>query len=182
MRFLKLSAISIGVIILIAGIIGIFLPKEFSVSRSININASNESIHYFVGNLDHWEQWTTWKIDDSSMVVFKGTKSHGVGASQSWKGDSGEGKLEFTESSPNKGIVYDLYFDGGNQKSVSSMLYSKDKNDTSDTNSTRVTWNMSGSMDVPVLGGYFSMMMDGMIGKMFDRGLLRLKSISEKKK
>lgn len=175
MRFLKLFSISIAVIILIIGLIGIFLPKNFSVSRSISINASTELIHNFVGNLDNWEQWTTWKLDDPSMSIFKGAKSQGVGASQSWKGDSGEGKLEFIESSTEKGIVYDLYFDGGDQKSVSSMLYSKDGDNT------LVTWNMSGSMEIPVLGGYFVMMMDSMIGKMFDRGLKRLKIVTEKK-
>ncbi len=176
MRFLKLSAITAVIIILIAGTIGIFLPKEFSVKRTISINAATDTIHQYVGNLDNWEQWTPWKQDDPSIVVFKGIKSQGVGATQSWKGDSGEGKLEVTESDPDKGIVYDLYFDGGEQKSVSSMLYSKDGNNTV------VTWSMSGSMDIPVLGGYFSMMMDGMIGKMFDRGLSRLKSVSEKKR
>jgi len=175
MRFLKLSAITAVIIILIAGTIGIFLPKEFSVKRSISINATTDTIHQYVGNLDNWEQWTPWKQDDPSIVVFKGIKSQGVGATQSWKGDSGEGKLEVTESDPDKGIVYDLYFDGGEQKSVSSMLYSKEGNNT------LVTWSMTGSMDIPVLGGYFSMMMDGMIGKMFDRGLSRLKSVSEKK-
>ncbi|MFV2061009.1 MAG: SRPBCC family protein [Gammaproteobacteria bacterium] len=175
MRFLKLFAISIAVIILITGLIGIFLPKDFSVRRSISINASNELIHNFVGNLDNWEQWTTWKLDDPSMLIFKGSKSQGVGASQSWKGDSGEGKLEITESSAEKGIVYDLYFDGGDQKSVSSMLYSKDGDNT------LVTWSMSGSMEIPVLGGYFVMMIDSMIGQMFDRGLKRLKTVSEKK-
>jgi hypothetical protein len=176
MRFLKLTAIIVVALLLIAGTIGIFLPKEFSVSRSISINAPKETIHQYVGNLDNWEQWTPWKVDDPTIVIFKGTKSHGVGASQSWKGDSGEGRLELTESSPDKGIVYDLYFDGGEQKSVSSMLYS------SDGSNTLITWSMSGSMDIPVLGGYFSMMMDGMIGRMFDRGLYRLKSVSEKKR
>jgi len=178
MRFLKLTAISVAALIIFAGIIGIFLAKEYSVSRTVSINASNERIHQLVGNLDNWEQWTTWKLDDPSIAIFKGSKSEGVGASQSWKGDSGEGKLEVTSSAPDKGIVYDLYFDGGDLKSIASMLYSKDATNTSNT---IVTWKMSGSMDIPILGGYFAMLMDGMIGKMFDRGLLRLKSAAEKK-
>jgi len=178
MRNLKYFAILVAAVIVFAGVVGLFLSKEFTVTRSISISATNNSIHYFIGDLDNWEQWTTWKLDEPSMVIFKGVKSTGVGASQSWKGTSGEGKLEFTESSVTKGIVYDLYFDGGDQKSVASMLYSKD---SSNSSNTIVTWNMTGKMDVPIIGGYFSMMMDGMIGKMFDRGLLRLKAVSEKK-
>jgi len=178
MRNLKLFAISIAAIIIFVGIVGMFLSKEFSVSRSISIAASKNSIHYFVGDLDNWEQWTTWKLDDPDMAIFKGIKSTGIGASQSWKGTSGEGKLEFTETSANNGIVYDLYFDGGDLKSIASILYS---NDTNNSANTIVTWNMSGSMDIPILGGYFSMIMDGMIGKMYERGLKRLKAVSEKK-
>ncbi len=176
MRFLKLTAISIAILIVFAGVIGLFITKEYSVSRSVSINASKDVIHNFVGDLDNWEQWTTWKLDDPSIAIFKGSKSQGIGASQSWKGDSGEGKLEITSSSLNKGIVYDLYFDGGDQKSISSMLYSKDGSNT------LVTWEMKGSMDVPIVGGYFAMMVDGMVGKMFERGLVRLKAVSEKKR
>ena len=181
MRFLKLSAISIVVILLFAGIVGLFLSKDYSVSRSVSINASNDLIHNYVGDLENWEQWTTWKLDDPSIVIFKGEKSHGVGAKQSWKGNSGEGKLEFTAASPNKGIVYDLYFDGGDQKSIASMLYSKDDSNPTNKGLTKVTWTMTGTMDIPILGGYFAMMIDSMIGTMFERGLTRLKAVVEKK-
>jgi len=178
MRYLKLSAISVTFIIIIAGVIGLFLPKDYSVSRSVSIKASNELIHEYIGNLENWEQWTTWKLDDPTMVIFKGIKSQGVGAGQSWKGSSGEGKLEFTASSVINGIEYDLYFDESNLKSEASMLYSKD-NDNAEA--TIVTWNMTGTIDIPILGGYFAIMIDSMIGTMFDRGLSRLKSVVEKK-
>ncbi len=176
MRFLKLSAITVAVLVFIAGVVGIFLPKDYSIISSVTINASKATIHNFVGDLDNWEQWTTWKLDDPSITIYKGAKSKGVGASQSWKGDSGEGKLEFTESSADKGIVYDLYFDGGDQKSIASISY------IDDGANTMVTWKMSGNMEIPVLGGYFSMLVGGMIETMFNRGLARLKNVSEKKR
>jgi len=178
MRFLKLSAISVAIILIVAGVIGLMMSKEYSVSRSISINASNELIHEFVGNLENWEQWTTWKLDDPTMIIFKGIKSQGVGATQSWKGSSGEGRLEFTASSVKKGIEYDLYFDESDLTANSSFTYSNDKANPS---ITIVTWKMTGAIDVPILGSYFAMMMDGMIGTMFDRGLSRLKSVTEKK-
>ncbi|VAW93511.1 hypothetical protein MNBD_GAMMA22-751 [hydrothermal vent metagenome] len=176
MHYLKFSAIFVAILVLIAGIVGFFLPKDYSITRSITINASNDTIHNLVGDLDNWDQWTTWKLDDPSIVIFKGALSQGVGASQSWKGDSGEGKLEFTVSSVEKGITYDLYFDGGDQKSIASISYA-DQGAT-----TVVTWKMTGNMEIPILGGYFSMLVGGMIETMFDRGLVRLKNIAEKKR
>ena len=38
---------------------------------------------------------------------------------------------------------------------------------------------MSGDMGTPVIGGYFAIMMDAMVGQTFDKGLLNLKSIVE---
>ena len=45
---------------------------------------------------------------------------------------------------------------------------------------TEVKWIMKGNMDMPVFGGYFALMMDSMVGPMFDRGLAKLKQVVEK--
>ena len=49
------------------------------------------------------------------------------------------------------------------------MLYNSEKS------GTHVTWTMSGDMEIPLIGGYFALMMDAMAGKMFDKGLEKLK-------
>ena len=45
-----------------------------------------------------------------------------------------------------------------------------------------VTWEMRGSIPVPVIGGYLAMTMDGMIGPMFEDGLRKLKVVAEAKR
>jgi hypothetical protein len=44
-----------------------------------------------------------------------------------------------------------------------------------------VTWGMEGEMDMPVLGGWFARMADGMIGPMYEQGLSALKQKAEAK-
>jgi len=41
---------------------------------------------------------------------------------------------------------------------------------------TLVTWRMKGDMNTPVVGAYFALMMDSMVGPMFDRGLEKLEN------
>ncbi len=43
-------------------------------------------------------------------------------------------------------------------------------------NMTKVTWNMQGDMNMPIIGGYLGITMDSIIGTMFERGLSKLKS------
>ena len=45
---------------------------------------------------------------------------------------------------------------------------------------TRVIWQMSGDSGMNIIGRYFGVMMDGMVGPMFESGLEKLKSAVEK--
>ncbi len=170
MRILKTTLVVIAVIIVVVAAVGLFLPSKYTVKRSVEINASPEEVHRYVDDLKMWEKWSPWKEEDPTLVVMLGEKSSGVGASQSWVGDSGTGALTITESSPSEGIEYDLLFDGGTYECVSSMTY-----DRLPDGGTRVTWTMSGDMGRSVTGGYFALLMDSIVGNMFDRGLSNLK-------
>ena len=48
-----------------------------------------------------------------------------------------------------------------------------------DPGGVRVTWGMTGRMELPVIGGYFCLLMDTMVGPMFDTGLSKLKTVVE---
>ncbi|MCI0482383.1 MAG: hypothetical protein L0213_12455, partial [Candidatus Dadabacteria bacterium] len=45
---------------------------------------------------------------------------------------------------------------------------------------TEVTWAMSGDMGKSLTSGYFALLMDTMVGNMFEKGLSNLKSVVEK--
>lgn len=177
MRIIKIIIAAVVVLIVVVAAVGLFLPTSYTVSRSVKISATPQQVHRYVGDLKMWEEWSPWKESDPTLVVMLGAKSTGVGASQSWVGDSGTGALTITESSPSDGIKYDLLFDGGTYECAGSMTY-----ESLPGGDTRVTWVMSGDMGRSVTGGYFAILMDSMVGNMFEKGLSNLKREIEARK
>ena len=174
MKILKTLLSIIIVLIVIVVVVGLFLPTSYTVERSIVIDAPPAEIHKYVGDLNNWNSWEPWREGDPTIVITHGEKTKGVGASQSWVGDSGDGALTFTKDSPDEGIAYDLVFDDGTYESQSAIKYSP-----LEDGETKVTWTMTGDMGTPVIGGYFVLMMDSMVGNMFDKGLSNLKNTVE---
>ncbi len=164
-------------LLIIAGIIGYFLPTSFTVSKTTTISASSSKIHEYVGDLNTWQSWTAWKGDDPEIEITIGENTTGIGANQSWTDKHGGGSLIFTAWSPEKGIEYDLFFQGGKYTSKSTIKY-----DTSSQTRTRVHWTLEGDMSMPIIGGYFALFAKHSIGKMFQDGLSQLKLIVEKDK
>lgn len=164
-------------LVLILGVIGYFLPTNFKVSRTATISSSAAHIHEYVGDLNKWQSWTPWKGEDPEIEITIGERTTGIGASQSWTDQHGGGSLTFTSWSPENGIEYDLFFDGGKYKSKSAIQY-----DTSSQTRTRVHWTLNGDMGMPIIGGYFALFMKYSIGKMFQDGLNQLKTIVEQDK
>ena len=177
MKILRALIAIVVIFIVVIAAVGLLLPSTYTVERSIVIDATPEEVHEYVGNLEKWDDWSPWKEEDPSVVVSLGEKTSGVGASQFWVGDSGTGALTITESSPSEGIKYDLLFDGGTYECTSSMTYGRLQDGR-----TKVTWEMSGDMGSSVTGGYFAVLMDSMVGNMFDKGLSNLKREVEENK
>ncbi len=174
MKILRTLLSTVIVIIVVVVVVGLFLPTSYTVERSIVIDAPPEQIHKYVGDLKNWDTWEPWKAEDPTLIVTHGEKTKGIGATQSWVGDSGDGALTITRDTPTEGIQYDLLFDGGTYVCQGAIIY-----DPLEDGETRVTWTMSGDMGAPVIGGYFAIMMDSMVGEMFDKGLSNLKNSVE---
>jgi hypothetical protein len=169
MKLIKLLAV-LAILFVIGGFI---LPKDYSVSRTVLINGEKPLIHEYVGDLDKWPEWSPWEKADSSIVVYPGDSSSGMGASQRWKGDSGSGWLQFTDTSEEDGIKYDVIFD--EQDKAKAAISYRGIGDM-----TEVTWSMKGRMEYPViLAPYIAMSMDMIVGRLFKQGLDDLKKTVE---
>jgi hypothetical protein len=153
-------------------IVGLFLPGDYTVTRTVEISALPSDIHDYVGDLKRWPEWSPWKKADPTIEIMLGAITTGVGASQSWTDKSGGGSLTVTQSDSQTGIAYDLFFDEYPCQAKMSYEAVGPK--------TRVDWEMSGEAGMPVVGGYFALMMDGMVGPMFEEGLSMLKQAVEK--
>ncbi len=171
--WLKRVAIGLACTVALIVVVGLLLPTTYTVSRSIIIEADPGDIHEYVGDLRKWDLWTPWKDEDPTIVVRFGEKTSGVGASQSWVGEDGQGSLRFTMWQPSRGIEYDLDLSGGGSTCRSAMRYHATEDNT------RVTWILKGDLRMPLIGGYQAIMMDSLVGEMFERGLGKLKKTVE---
>jgi hypothetical protein len=172
---LKKIVIVLALVLGLLVVVGLFLSQHYDVSRTITVRASKARIHALCDDLTVWDSWAPWATADKTMVTKLGDKTHGVGANQTWKGDSGEGRLVFTKSDPNEGIAYDMVFVQGEKEvpAKSEMRY------TANGDAVDVTWRIEGEMGLPVVGGYLALFASSMIGPMFDTGLHGLKSRAE---
>ena len=174
-RLLKTLIVILVIVLVAFVVIGLMLPTDYLVSRSIVIDAPPRKIHANIDDLEKWPSWSPWIENDPTLKVTVGDKSSGVGATQTWVGKDGDGSLLVTSSDPNKGVNYDLEFNQGQYKCKANFIY------VPNNEGTEVIWEMSGNMDAPVVGGYFAAKMDSWVGKEFEKGLQNLKDVVENK-
>ncbi len=172
---LKKFSITIGTFFLIMLVMGLILPNEYEIKRSVLINAKPEAIHNFVEDLDQWPQWTPWNAENSKIKITPGAIHKGTGASQRWEGKSGVGELKITRSAPDYGIDYVLDMNADSLNTRGSITYQPEGDQT------KVTWTTEGQFTLPVIGPYIAMAMDGTAGPMFETSLSKLKKLVEVK-
>ncbi len=173
-----LKKIGIGLLIVIALIIviSLFLPEKVTVERSVVINAPIEVVYKQVNNFKNWPNWSPWHKKDPKMSIEYSGPESGKGAKYCWDGDPdlvGKGCLSIVEATPNESIKTLLEFEGmtpGN----GSWKFEKVSDGVS------VSWSMKSDLGQPfVIGKYFGLMMDGMIGPDFESGLSAMKEFTE---
>ena len=173
---IKTVAIAIFVLIAIVLVYAATKPNTFHVERSVNIKASPDRIFAFINDFHQWNDWTPYNKDPGMKKTFSENAS-GKGATYAWEGnkDVGKGDIAITESSPPARIAFDLHmiepFEGRNHV-VFALNAAGD--------STNVTWSLDDTQAyfVRLMGVFVNM--DKMIGKDFETGLARLKSVAEK--
>ena len=173
MKIVKWLAVIIAAVVVLFILIGFALPKDYTVERTIVIEAEPAAVHTLVGELTAWDHWTPWLEADPTIKTTFGEITSGVGASQAWTGKSGSGELTFTQCSPETGVIYDMSFDQGKYVSIGGLDYK------AVDGGTEVTWRMAGDMGGNPVRRYFGTMMDAMVGPMFEKGLAKLKTAAE---
>ena len=149
--------------------------SNFEVSRSTNIAADAAGVHGRINDFHEWTAWSPWEdIDPNLQRTYTGP-DQGVGAHYAWQGNrqAGKGSMEIVSSTPEQiGIR------------LSFLKPWKATNDVTFTlaptgTGTEVTWRMTG--EHRGLGKVFSKVvsMDKLVGRDFEKGLARLKAVSE---
>ncbi|WNG41239.1 hypothetical protein F0U61_51765 [Archangium violaceum] len=86
-------------------VVGLFLPRQWHVERSVVINAPPEHIHPFVDDFKAWRLWAVWDEIDPEAKHEYSPKTSGVGAWWSWNGPTlRHGKMLITRSDVSSGV------------------------------------------------------------------------------
>jgi uncharacterized protein YndB with AHSA1/START domain len=170
-------AIAVAAVIAAVLVFAATRPGTFGVQRTAAINAPPEKIFPLINDFNQWRAWSPYEGRDPAMKrVFAGAAS-GKGAVYEWDGNSqvGKGRIEITDTSPPSRVTIKL-----------DMIKPMEGHNVVDFtlepcgSATTVTWAMRGSTAyvAKVFGLFVSM--DKMIGKDFETGLAKLKSLAEK--
>jgi effector-binding domain-containing protein/uncharacterized protein YndB with AHSA1/START domain len=174
MRILKTLLLCLLVVIAALVVIAFFLPKTAHVERSVTIARPPSQVFALLSNLHRFNAWSPWfDLDPQAKYTFSGPLT-GVGAKSSWTGnkDVGSGSQEIIESRPNELVKTQLDFGAMGRPTASFKLVPAGLG-------TTVTWSLDQSFEGSLIGRYFGLMLDSMVGKDYDKGLTRLKALVE---
>lgn len=152
------------------------MTDTYTVERSIEINASAESVYAQIVDFRNWKPWSPWEgLDPDLEQAYSGSES-GTGAVYTWSGNrkAGEGRMEITDTTQPSSVQIALDFLKPFKSSSVTTFQLTDRAGT-----TGVVWSLTGpnTLMLKVMGIFKSM--DKMIGPDFEKGLASLKAVSE---
>jgi effector-binding domain-containing protein len=167
----------VGIVALVVLLCGVayLLPQQCHVERATTIAAPPATVFTLVNGYKRFNEWSPWaEMDPNAEYAYSGPAT-GVGAKLAWKGNPktvGEGSQTITASNPYSSVHVDLDFGAqGLAKSVYTL--------TPEAGGTHVTWGFDTDLGMNPVSRYFGLMFDGMIGKDFEKGLGKLKTLAE---
>jgi effector-binding domain-containing protein len=175
MKTLKKILIGIIVIIIILILVSYLLPKSYKVERVVYIKADKSVIYNLTSNFTKWDLWTPWTKAIDSTAKFELTGNEGqVGTQWKWTGKVlGNGEMKITDIKPDELIAYDLSFNKGKYQSRGKLVIE------AINDSSKVSWFDEGDLGYNPISRYMGLFMDKMMGPDFEKGLAKLKKVSE---
>jgi hypothetical protein len=172
MEIVKRVAIGLFIALILFVVVGLSLPKETVVQRSVIINAPIGAVFNNINNLKNHETWDPWQAEDKTMKIMYGTVTEGTGASYGWTSGMGDGTLTITESVTNRSIKVELDF-----KDRRTMRGRWDF--TPMGQGVLVSEKAVNKAGACICARYIYLVTDAEIGRHFTKGLKMLKEVSE---
>lgn len=175
MNIIKKVLIGLAALAALVVGIGLVLPRTAHVERAIVIDAAPATVFTVLNGFGPFNRWSPWAdIDPAAKTAYEGP-AIGVGAKMSWSGNAevGTGSQEIVESTPHSHIKVRLGF--GDFPGTFSATYALREEGAG----TRVIWAFDGDYGGSIMGRYFGLLSDTMIGPDYEKGLARLKTFVE---
>jgi hypothetical protein len=177
---LETILIVLGVIVAILVVFAVIVamqPSDFRVVRSATMSAPPSTVFTQINDFHNWNAWSPWAELDPTMKQTHEGAPAGTGAIYSWAGNKkvGEGRMTIKESRPNDLIRIQLEFLKPFAATNTAEFTFQPQG-----NQTAVSWSMFGNNNFFLKAFGLFMSMDKMIGRDFEKGLEKLKSVVER--
>lgn len=173
MKILKNLLLIIAALAIVLIVVGLFLPQTAHVERSITIDASRDTVFQQVNTFEDYNSWSPWfELDPNAQYEFTGPEA-GVGAKMSWTSDEpkvGNGSQEIVESEYPDHVKTKLLF--GEDPNPGFAVFTLEE---LDGQQTKLTWSFDADFGYNIMGRYFGIFMDDMLGPSYEKGLNSLK-------
>lgn len=173
MRLLRMIGIIFVVLMILFFTVPLLLPDSVEISKSIEINASAQTVFRQVNNLKNWRNWSPFELGDPNLLsVYEGPEQ-GVGARHIWTSkEMGDGSLTILESVPYTYIknLLDMKDGGG---AIDEWIFAEN------ADRVLVTWTLKLTDLKYPFHRYFGFFIGSLMGPMQEKGLDKLKEVSE---
>lgn len=163
------------VIVALFLVVAYLVPREFTLSKSVVINAPREKVYEYIRFLKSQEKYSIWVMADPNIAMqYTGTDG-AVRATSSWKSEMknvGVGAQTITALVPNEKVTVEIRF----EKPMKATNYA-DTTLEAVGEQTKVTNTFYGSNKFPM--NITNLFLDKMIGGDIQKNLENLKKIME---
>jgi hypothetical protein len=149
----------------------------FRIERTAHITAQPATVYALVEDFHRWTEWSPWEHQDTDLKRTYSGAAQGLGAAYAWEGKkTGKGGMEITGALPANHLVIRLNFEKPFAAQNTAEFSFEPVGD-----GTRVTWAMYGPKPKNFLMSLMCDLfgMNDMVGKQFDAGLAKLKTVAE---
>ena len=172
-RILQRILIGMFALVVLAVVIGLFLPNSAHIYRSIAIDVPQKRLFTLVNGFRTFNQWSPWHdVEPEASTTFRGP-NFGVGATMMWQGERlGTGSQAIIASDPPRLVRTALDF--GPQGTAEAEMVLEPA-----ASGTTVTWSLDTEFGMDLIDRYFGLFFDSLVGAMYEQGLASLKTYAE---
>jgi hypothetical protein len=179
MKILKYIGLGLAALTALTLITGLFLPKEYALSRTVTIERSNADVYNYVKYLKNQSHYNVWAMMDPNQITTYNGEDGQVGFTSAWKSEIdsvGAGAQTIVAMNEGTSIDYEIIFTEPFESTMqTAMLF-----EPVDGSLTKVTWNFKGDMNYPFNAMLLVYDMEKSLGKDLQQGLNNLKELLEK--
>ena len=173
MVWLKRIALAVVLLVVVLLVVGLFLPRNAQVERSLFIQAPPAVVYTEVSDFNRFNAWSPWYGEDPQARYTVSGQPGQAGHQLRWqsaKPEVGNGAMTLVEANP-PGYV-GIKLDFGPQGQADSYFRIRPVNGGSN-----VTWGFQVDFGNDVIGRYVGLMLGTMVGNQYQKGLENLKKV-----